>query len=322
MIGETVRSEQAITGSAHFLGRKIISTGEIGGDAYLAGMDLSVDGKIAGDATLAGYNVQVDDVDGDLRMSGANLVVSGTVSGYALIAGDDVRIESVIKGDVSLTAREVEFADGARIEGSLTIYEEQAGKVQVPSGVISPGQVERRDISEWSESATELKVWDWPRALRRFLTGVMAITIIAAVIAALVPNKLAELRRSILEQPFRNLLFGFLVMSAVIGSTIVLMMTVVGLLLAPATVFVALTAGFAGYVVGSYAIGVGLLLAIGQHEPDSFVPRALAAGTGAFVVAIIALIPFLGWLFVLALSLAGLGSIALWLFKPEFFVTA
>ena len=197
MIGETVRSEQAITGSAHLLGRKIISTGEIGGDAYLAGMDLSVDGKIAGDATLAGYNVQVDDVDGDLRMSGANLVVSGTVSGYALIAGDDVRIESVIKGDVSLTAREVEFADGARIEGSLTIYEEQAGKVQVPSGVISPGQVERRDISEWSESATELEVWDWPRALRRFLTGVMAITIIAAVIAALVPNKLAELQFSL-----------------------------------------------------------------------------------------------------------------------------
>ena len=148
MAGETVRSKEDITGSAHLVGRKIISTGVIGKNAYLAGMDVSLDGKVAGDATVSGYNVNVGEVAGDLRISGANLTISGPVSGYVLAAGDEVRFESAIQGDVSLTARDVEFANGARIAGKLTIYEEQKGALNVPAEVIAEDRIERREIAE------------------------------------------------------------------------------------------------------------------------------------------------------------------------------
>lgn len=319
MIGETVRGNQAIAGSAHLAGRKVIMKGAVGGDAYLAGMDVSLDGKVAGDATVSGYNVQVGEVVGDLRISGANLVISGPVSGYALVAGDEVRFESVIKGDVSLTAREVDFAEAARIDGKLTVYEEQVGELEIPAQVAPEDRVERREISEWSEAATELQVWDWRSALTSFLTWVVIIAGIAALIAAIVPQKLADLRRCILDRPFRTLWFGVLAESVIVGLTIILMFTVIGLLLAPATVLIALVSAFAGYVVAAYAFGVGMLMAIGRPEPHSIGTRALAAGVGALVVGLIALIPFIGWLFVLALALAGVGAIAIWLFRPKFF---
>lgn len=319
MAGETVRSEKDITGSAHLAGRKIISTGAVGGDAYLAGMDVSLDGKVAGDVTVSGYNVNVGEVAGDLRISGANLTISGPVSGYVLVAGDDVRFESVIQGDVSLAARDVEFANGAQIAGTLTIYEEQVGALDVPAEVVSEDRVERREIADWSDTAKEGGVWTWRGALSSFFTGVILIAGIAALIAAFVPKRLAELRRNILDQPSRSLIIGFLSLSAVIGSTIVLMITGIGLLIAPATLILALLSAFAGYVVGAYAIGVGLLLLINRPEPDSFGTRAVAAGVGALVVASIALIPLLGWLFVMMVALAGAGSIGIWLFQPKFF---
>ena len=58
---------------------------------------------------------------------------------------------------------------------------------------------------------------------------------------------------------------------------------------------------------------------IGQNEPDSIGTRAMAAGVGALAVGLIALIPFLGWLFAIALALTGVGAIAIWLFQPKFF---
>ncbi len=322
MAGETVRGEQAISGSAHLAGRKVTMAGAVGSDAYLAGVDVSLDGPVAGDATLAGYNVSVGKVGGDLRISGADLVITGPVSGYALIAGDEVWFEAVVGGDVSLAARELDFGEGARIDGKLTVYEEDSGELEIPAGVVPEERIERRDISEWWEATGDMRVWNWRRAVGRFLIGIIIVAAIAALIAAIVPQRLAELRRGILDHPFRNFWFGFLAQSILIGSSILLMMTVIGLLVAPAAVLITLICAFAGYVVAVYAFGVGLMQMFGRPEPYSIGTRALAAGVGALVVGVIALIPLLGWLFVLALALAGVGSIAIWLLRPSFFATS
>ena len=323
MAGETVQGKQAISGSAHLAGRTISMSGAIGGDAYLAGADVTLDGAVIGDASLAGRNVQVGTVGGDLRIAGENLVISGPVSGYAMIAGETVAFNSVITGDVSLAAQTVEFSESARIEGRLTIYEEELGQLDIPVNVVPEDRIDRRDVSEWSDADEDGRVADWRRrASAEFLGGVAFIAALAALIAAFAPKKLANLRQNILDRPFRNLFFGFLALSAVIGSTVILIMTVIGWLLVPVTVSLALFSAFAGYVVAAYAFGVGFLKIFGRSEPDSFLSRALAAGVGAFVVAIIGLIPFLGWLFVLTVALVGVGAISIWLFQPKFFATA
>jgi hypothetical protein len=127
------------------------------------------------------------------------------------------------------------------------------------------------------------------------------------------------MRRQVLARPFRILWLGFLTQSAVIGAAVLFAMTVIGLLLVPAMVLLALAGGFAGYVIAAYSFGVGLMLAFGRLEPDSAGERAIAAGIGALAAGVIGLIPFLGWLFVLALVLTGIGAITARVFRPAFF---
>lgn len=315
MVGETVRNEKAITGSAHMAGRNVVSDGEIGGDAYMAGMHVTVNGKVDGDATLSGYSVSAKEVDGDIRASGRKVTLAGPVTGYALLAGDEVKIDSLVKGDVAVSADKVEFGDNAKIDGKLTLYADKADKIDVPASVISADRVERRDRSEWSKD--ELGKDNRKNPVASFLRKVLFFTVMAVLIAAIRPEKLADLRRNILARPFQNLLFGFLVVAAGIGAAILLIFTGLGFLLVLASLMIALMMAFTGYVVGTYAMGVGLFQLVKWPEPDSLRTRVFAAVVGAFAVAIIAMIPYLGGLFVLALALTGGGAIAARLYQPK-----
>ena len=318
MAGQRVTGTSDITGTAHLAGRKVTMRGAMGGDLYAAGEEVRIEGAVTGDATLAGREVSVGDVGGDLRIAGSEVAVTGAVGGYAMIAGEEVEIDAVIAGDVSLGAEEIAFSDAARAEGQVFVYEETPGEMEIPASFAPEDRIERREIEDW-EADTGVRTWSVRRAVGKFLLGVIVVAGLAALVAGLMPERLAAMRRRILDAPFRALWLGFLTQSAVIGSAVIFAMTLIGIILVPAAIFVAFVGGFAGYVIGAYAFGVGLLLAFGRPEPDSLQDRAIAAGVGALAAGVIGLIPFIGWLFVLALVLAGLGAITIRLFRPEFF---
>lgn len=321
MAGETLRAVADVSGNVHAAGRRVMLEAAVGGDVYAAGMDVALGGDTAGDATMAGYDVTLGgSLGGDLRASGAKLSVLGPVSGYALLAGDDVRIDAAVTGDVELSAGSVAFGEAARIGGRLVLYEETPGQIEVPAFVIPENRIERRDAKAFDMQKMPNAGWfDWRGMILRFIGGVVIVAALAALLAAVAPTRLSAMRHRVLEGPFRTFWFGFLALSAVIGSAILLAMTIVGIFVAPASIALALLGGFLGYVVGAYAFGVGLLLAIGRNEPDTLGERAMAAGIGALLAGLIGLIPILGWIFVLALTLAGVGALTLHLFRPAFF---
>jgi len=324
MAGETLRSSTDVAGSAHMAGRRVKLQGQVGQDIYAFGMELLVSNSVGGDATLAGYEVSLEGkVGGALRVAGSKINVAGPVSGYALIAGENVTLNTALAGDVSLAAETVEFGSDARIDGQLFLYEENPGELKVPEYVIAQSRIQRRHMddmrSHGDRDSSEL--FSWRRAILGILSGVIFITALTALLAGLAPQHLASMRRKILGAPFRTLGLGFLAQSTVIGSAIVFALTVIGLFITPAAILLAFLTGFAGYVVGSYAFGVAILARTGKTaEPVSFNDRALAAGVGALAVALIGLIPFLGWLFVLAVVLVGVGALTALLFRPAFFI--
>jgi|GEM_PF-1561233 len=319
MAGATVRSEQPITGSAHLAGRKVVSNGAIGGDAYLAGMDVTLSGKVTGDATVAGYVVKIGEVSGDVRVSGANVTISGPVGGYMLIAGEDVTFDSVIQGNVSLKAEDVSFTQGGRIDGNLTLYEEELGEMVLPAQFIAEERVERRDMSEWSEATGAEEAASPVRKAFRFVINVLIITALVTLVATLMPKKLADLRSHIVSQPLRALLFGVLSLATAIGATILLMFTGVGIWLAPIPLLGAFVGALGGYLIGVNVIGTFLMRLINRPEPDQWRARALAAGAGALTLAILGKIPVVGWLLILTVASIGAGAIPVRLFKPKFF---
>jgi hypothetical protein len=317
MAGERVSVTGDITGSAHLAGREVAMDGEAGGDVYAIGEEVTLRADVAGDATVAGRAVSVAGVGGDLRIAGSEVSVGGDVAGYAMVAGEDVSFGAAVAGDVSLSAKRVDWGDAASVGGRLILYEEEPGALDVPERVVPADRIERHEIEEWEGPRAP----SLGRAIAGFLLGVIVVAALAALIAALVPERLAETRRQVLAHPFRTLWLGFLTQSAVIGAGVLFALTIIGILLTPAMAALALAVGFAGYVVAAYAFGVGLLLAVGREEPDSIGDRALAAGVGALVAGIAGLVPFLGWLFVLALVLTGIGAITERVLRPAFFAT-
>lgn len=321
MAGETVRAVSDISGSAHAAGRRVSLQAGIGQDAYAAGMDVTVSGPVGGDASLAGYDILVDGpISGDLRAFGAKVTVNGPVAGYAMVAGEEITLNSVISGDARVAGQNLVFGPDARVDGMLTLYEQVVGQTQVPENVVSEDRLERVLVEDWQDSKWNVPpVFNWWKAVFGFILCVVVVTAVAALIAAVAPQQLALMRTKTLDAPFRSLWLGFLMESTLFGSAILFAMTIIGIFLAPAMVVLALIVGFFGYVVGAYTFGVGLLLAIGRNEPGTLGERAIAAAVGSLLTGLIVLVPFLGWLFMIALTLAGVGALTARIFRPAFF---
>ena len=308
--GQRLRVATDLTGSVYAAGQDVSIDGAVGGDVHAMGQTVTVAGDVAGDASLAGQDVRgIGVVGGDLRVGGSIVDVLGPVTGYAILGGERVRLASEITGDVVLGAERVEFEPGARIGGTLTIFEDDIGDIVVPEAVVPAERITRREFEEWQPQSMPRMVPTAGELIGRFLGGVIMVALLAALVAALIPERLADMRRTVLDAPFRTLGVGFLAQSAIIGSVVVVALTLIGLLLVPAILLLAGVSALAGYVVGAYAFGVGLLLLVGRDEPDTLAERAISAGTGALVAGVLALVPFLGWLFAIALSLAGIGAI-------------
>lgn len=308
--GERLDISAKAGGSAHIAGRWITIDEDIGQNLYAAGQTIDLNGNVAGNATLFAQEMEISgDVSGNVRLTGSDVEIEGEIGGYALVTAERLAVDSTVRGDLVLTVREVDFDSDAKVLGQVIIHETREGAIEVPERVAAADRVTRHLVDERDWRRAHGGPFGWRSAVQSFLFGVIIVAILASLIAAVAPDVLASMRRRVLDQPLRMFAVGFVAQSALMGAGILVAMTVIGLLLTPAFVLLAMLAGFLGYVIGAYALGVYLFNATGRAEPDSLGDRALAAGVGALVAGIVGLIPFLGWIFVLALVLTGVGAI-------------
>ena len=278
--------------------------------------------SVAGDVTLAGYEVIVSaPVGGDVRAAGSKVRIDAPVSGTAILSGEIVTLNSIIDGDVAMSAVDMVFGTDSRINGTLTIYDDDPDRIDVPETVIPADRVDRRTVEQWSEDGMYVVRPSWGKVIGGFIVGTLVVAALATLLVVLAPGPIARLRERALDRPFRALWIGFLALSAMTGSGILFAMTLVGILVLPAVVIATLVLGLIGYVLGIYILGVGIWGAIGKPMPTEFGSKAIAALIGATAAALIALIPLLGWLFMLALVLLGVGALTVNILRPVFFST-
>lgn len=315
LAGDRVAGKADITGSAFLAGRKVTMEGAVVGDVYAAGEGVAIQGDVSGDASLLGRTVSVANVGGDLRVAASELRLTGIIGGNVIIAGEDVTFDAAVGGDVTLGAQRVDWGDAASIAGQLIVYEEELGSLEVPERVASDDRVERRV----AEKQAEPQQPSWRPSIGDFVFEVIVVAVLAVLVAALMPTRLAGMQQRVLARPLHTFWLGFLALSAVIGACVLLAITIIGLPLVAALALLAFIGIIFGYVIATYVLGVRLLLAAGRPELDSIGNRAIAAGTGALAAAVIGLIPYLGWLFAIALAFAGIGAITVQLVRPVFF---
>ncbi len=312
MAGNRVAVKAPVAGSALVAGRRVAVEATVAGDLFAAGYEVLVSGAVGGDASVTGYEVTVGPVAGNLRVAGSEVAL-GSVGGYALVVGPEVTMNGAIEGDAVLVTDKIEFGAGASVAGALTIYANKPESVVVPTSVAPADRVRievRKNYNEevWSESMpVTVPIW---RVVMGFLMGVLISGLLAALVIAVAPKAVQSWRELALAHPGRAIGSGFLVTSALAGSGFVLMLTIIGVLLLPIMLIITLLAIFAGYSLGSYVLGVGLWLAIGQSGPERLPGKFGLACLGAFVAGLAWLVPVAGWFFVLALTLLGIGTLA------------
>lgn len=311
LAGEVVRVSSAPGGSAHLVGRRLRIGAPVPDALYAAGFDVELDAPVQGDVTLFGYTVEIRGaVGGDLRAGGSDLTLAAPVSGYALLTGEHVQISAAISGDAVVTARRVEFRDGARVDGALTLYVPDPDDVTVPETVATADRVTVQRIEDFEHGGLpglgdpRPSIWT---VLGSFVGGVIVVGLAAALALALAPDRVRAWRKLALARPGRALLSGFVLTSALAGSGLVLALTLVGILLIPPILLITGLILFAGYVLGVYVLGAGVWQGFGKTIPDSFPGRFGIAALGAVLTGIAALVPILGWLFVMGLTLLGVG---------------
>ncbi|MCX7681472.1 MAG: polymer-forming cytoskeletal protein [Anaerolineae bacterium] len=278
---------------------------------YTLGRGEALEGDLvvfSGDATLESGSR----VDGSVVVWNGNAEVAGSIEGDLVVSGGDVHLQesAVVEGQVVCSWNcELERDPGARVDGGIVEGMPWRGlrleQENWPSISLAPFEF-------WV--ATPREAARWAFGIVRSLAAILVVALVAGLVALILPNQSAQVRRAITEAPLPCLGFGLLTVVATVVVTVVLAVTIC---LSPLAVLVALALGMAGlfgWVGVGMLVGEPLLRVLNVREA---VPP-LSAGAGTMLITLVVaglnftlcLAP-LGWFITLILGCIGLGAVVL-----------
>src|SRR5690606_22854349 len=139
--------------------------------------------------------------------AGRNVLVRGAIAGNASLAGETVEVAAPITGSVESRARNIRFADGARIDGTLAWWRRE--EVEVPATVIAANRVTGHTIAR-DESAGMP-----PFGVAAYIIGGLlffaAVLIVAALFAWIFPGPLQRSRAVLVDHPWWTFFLGVII---------------------------------------------------------------------------------------------------------------
>ncbi len=236
-----------------------------------------------GDRVVYGSGLTVDkgETVKDAVAFGGPVIVHGDVEGDAVSMGGDVKVSASghVKGDAASFGGRVEVEEGGQVDGEIT--DMPMGKI--PRMAVGPWPRHHEAPKSWPTRFGESLLWAGVEFVVFFLLGMLAL--------AAIPERTETVARAIETAPVKAAGFGFLLTIALPLVSVLLAVTIVGiipmlLLLWPAAV----AATFIGYVA--------LALVVGRHLKTGVLPTPLALfAIGAAVIVVVGVLPFgLGWI--------------------------
>lgn len=323
-----------INSSVYRAGRNVNVTGVINGDVFCAGQTVTVDAQVNGDVLCAGQTVNVSGkVNGNVRVAGQTVTLGADVTRSASVVGQDVTIESGAKvgRDLSLatqtttinghvnrdlsaatndlvlnstvgrnvdaTVAKLELQNSADIKGKLNYSSQSQSDLHRSSGAKVGGAVSYHHINKNNNRGGMWHRTMW--AGRAYME--ISLIIFALVLAALFPQLFDGWNQVARRRFWLSLLVGFLAMFIVPAVIIALFVSVIGVPLALLLILVWLTIIALSAPVAAYYIG-SLIMHGGTSIP-------LVMLLGAVILAILCLIPWLGWLVTIVAYWFGTGAL-------------
>lgn len=256
------------------------------------GLAMTMNGRIQVDGTLRG----------DAMTMNGDVAVSGTVTGSVRTFNGNVVLmpTAKVEGDVAAVNGRVDRQPGAQVGGSIS-----EGAVFGPS---TPSPVQPRP--RWWERPRSWQGWDgWgPAAVARMLTtwAMVGLVVIAGVLALLIPGPIRRIAAELSASPGEAILAGLALWVVLPVAVVALILSIVGI---PAVFFLPMAVGALA------AIGfAGTAMLLGNRLGEALRREANPAFDtviGAIVLAVLGLVPGLGWLALFLSITWGAGGVVL-----------
>ncbi|MBP7149351.1 MAG: hypothetical protein KBD01_17610 [Acidobacteria bacterium] len=334
-----VAADAVVPADVYAFVNKVRVMGGIEGDLHAFAGDIAVDGTIQGDLSAAAGNVAVrGQVLDDARIAGGELSLTGQVGGHVLAAGGKyvqaataavggsvlvyagsaelagnvagpvrinaghVDLEGTFAGDVNVKCDELKIGPGARIYGNLTYI--ARNDVIVPEGAVA-GQVLRT-----RDAAGDQAAGDGQDGGSRF--GFRVVRDLYLAFVALVAGVLMLLFfRPFVDGAVRRTETGNTVGISfgigLVGTLVLLVAGILCLCLLPMAVAIwsaLLALLYFGGIVGKMVLGRWVLRPLGARLPHPL----LALVVGVAILFVVGLVPYLGRLVWLIVTVTGLGA--------------
>lgn len=329
-------ADQTVNKEYFAAGNTIILDGVVNGDAYLAGQSVLMEGTVNGDLIAAGGNITIKGtVAKNIRVAGGQVIISGQVGGNVTVAGGTVMLMDTgsIGGSLIAAGGKIDLLGAvtkeAYLGGGQIFISNSIGSDVIASGnvILSPGakivgqlQYFSRDNAQIDPGATvsgsiihnfppqkEYHQVDFVKPVLLLvilskLAELLFAVIVGSVLFHVLPIYAKRMSDYVTLHMWKSFGIGFLVIIAAPFSLILLALTIVGLPIIAVGIFFLFLYSYVGGIFVAFSIGRYLLQRT-YVNPHWFFSLLL----GLVILGLLQLIPLIGWVVSLVISLTGLG---------------
>ncbi len=308
--GRAVTVKGSITGGVLAAGRDVDVGGTVGRAVRAARQSVSIASMVGSDAVVVAADVTVADqarIGRDLLATGKHIHMAGDVGRYARLTGGTVVVTGRVGRGLRVDARSLTIMPSARVGGDVRYSAETAADIR-PGAQIT-GKIER--VAR--PTSPGFRVFGLPAASAFRLWETFGLMLIGLVVVSLAPQGARTVASQALVRFPISVAAGLAVLALVSVTSAVLAVIIIGIPLA--AIALVLLAGTIYLAQAFVATGIGMvLLTLIRRDLGASMHSAVALGT--VILAVLFATPY-GWIVRLLAMLAGLGALALMMWKSR-----
>jgi hypothetical protein len=318
-----------VNGDLLTAGGTVMIFGPVSGDLLSAGGTLILNGKVSGDMRVLGGNITISNATGgelialggqlsvlggatiakDVELLGGNINYSGNTGGNLDAKGGTVYINGIIKGNLTINAREIKLGPNASIKGNFEYYSSKEATIE--TGAKIGGETKFNQI-EMGKNGAEGR-----NAFIGFITIALLLKLLTVIIIALIlfyfcKKQLSSVNKEVMENFWKEAGRGFILLVVVPVAVILSFITIIGAPLGFMAIlfYIILMIASMFVTVFTFAKLAMKVLKKSDHELNWWI-----IALSALALAIISFIPIVGGIFIFILFLATFGSLTNQVYK-------
>lgn len=295
--------------------------GQVHGDVIAAGGEIHVHGKVSGDFIAAGGTIYIHNdgsIGRNLRLAGGQIVIEGTIAQDVMIYAGDVQILGNVGGNAKITAGTVLL--NSAVNGSVKIESDKItlGSMAHISGDFKHSATSQPTLNAGAKidgttsilptSETPSNPYLQSSLWLELAVHTIGYWLIALLLLSLFPRIVQKQAMGVPQNFWKDMGIGLVAIVASLIATAIIGITIIGLPLAILLLLGTLVLIYLSQIPFAFY----LTQKISKASFDKDHNRLLIAGYLLFSIAFITLIgllPFIGGLFQVAISLTGIGAV-------------